>query len=336
MAGETNDVKKSLLLLTLVGSLFMQGCATHRINTRDSFVQVLKTVELAGCGTDRNNKEIKKCATFAKMSGVGSGVIVWNERSIGGKPRTLVLTADHVCHAENRLTQDVLPKHVLDGFKNSNGIEGDVTFNIAEIVISLKDSRGTQFKTESQPVLRHVDADICILESSINQPAIDVARAEPEFGEKIVNISAPYGLMFANPGGGAVYITEGLFSGNFLDGFNSKSMYTIWTAPGSSGSPLLNDRGEIVGMVSAISTLTWPRLSPPMVGVSSAPSNITFGPTLSQLQYSVSEAVAALKRGKPFIYSAKPSEAKAGAETQGSPEAEQYITPFILEWTLDE
>lgn len=328
-------MKKGTLLLALISIITLQGCASHRINTRDSFVQVLKTVEVSGCGVDKAKEGAQKCATFVKMSGVGSGAIVWNERSIGGKPRTLVMTADHVCHAENNFTQDKVPANILSGFKRENGITGNISFNISNVEIVLKDSRGIRYPTAPLPILRNPEADVCVVESSINKPAIAIAREEPEFGEKVVNVSAPYGLMFTSPDGGAVYITEGLYSGNFMMPNSPRSMYTIWTAPGSSGSPILNERGEIVGMVSAISIATWPRLSTPMVGVVSAPSNITFGPTIMQVRYSVKEAIAALKRGKPFIYAKEPIQsagATEGSTLEDTPEEEGFIAPFIWEW----
>ncbi len=31
------------------------------------------------------------------MNSTGSGAIIWNEYSLGEPPRTLILTADHVC-----------------------------------------------------------------------------------------------------------------------------------------------------------------------------------------------------------------------------------------------
>jgi len=331
-------VRKFLNITTvLVMALFVQGCAKHRLATRDSFVQVLKTVEISGCGTDIENAEEQKCATFAEFSGVGSGSVVWNERSLGGKPRTLVMTADHVCHdSRSQLTQDVVPPWVLDDFRRSNGISGDISFSISGIDITLRDSRGVEFESNPVPWLRNPEADICIIESSINQRALPIARHEPEFGERVVNISAPYGLMYTNAGGGAVYITEGNYSGNFSMRIGARSMYIIWTAPGSSGSPIINERGEVVGLVSAISTLTWPRMNHPQVGVVTAPSNITFGPTLEQIRFSVDEAVAALKRGQPFVYMSngisRPQQSGTTNNENDGTESEDFLFPYLFEW----
>jgi len=327
------------LLSTLAMTFLLNGCATHRMATRDSFVQVLKTVDISACGTDAASGSEERCAVFAQLSGVGSGAVVWNERAIGGKPRTLVMTADHVCHDRSRnITQEMIPPSVLDDFRISNGIEGNLTFNISSVDITLRDSRGVEFQTNPNPWLRNVEADICIIETSINRRAVPVARSEPEYGDKVVNISAPYGLMFTNPEGGAVYITSGHYTGNLTMVDGARSMYTIWTAPGSSGSPIINERGEIVGVVSAISMITWPRMSPPDVGVISAPSNITFGPTLEQIQFSVDEAIAALKRGEPFVYDSNNQNAAAsGASTsqgydESGVESEQFLFPYLYEW----
>jgi hypothetical protein len=229
----------------------------------------------------------------------------------------------------------------LESFRIRNGIIGEVTFVVSNIEITLRDSRGVEFPSQPEPWLRNKEADICILETSINRRPVPVARSEPEFGEQVINISAPYGLMFTSPDGGAVYITDGRYSGNFSMPEGARSMYVIWTAPGSSGSPIINERGEIVGMVSAISMLTWPQLNSWQTGVVSAPSNITFGPTLEQIRFSIDEGVAAMKRGKPFVYSHSVPVATPSEEILPPPEEDtgdtgtdgsDYLFPYFYDW----
>ena len=70
MQGDTNEVKLNIKLLsTLAVAFLMSGCATHRLATRDSFVQVLKTVDkgisvaqqLAGEAVTVQEKLLNKC-----------------------------------------------------------------------------------------------------------------------------------------------------------------------------------------------------------------------------------------------------------------------------------
>ena len=335
-----------LCLLVAASSFFFQGCAAHKISVRDSFVQVLKTVEVSGCGLDAEEKSKEKCATFVELSGVGSGAVVWNERTLGGSPRTLVLTADHVCHDRNKITNDSVPPMVIEMFKQRNGIVGDLKFIISKIDIKLRDSRGKMFNTRQEPWVRNVEADLCVLESSINQRAVSIARSGLEFGERGTNISAPYGLMFTSPEGGAVYVTDGLYSGTLTMEDGTRDMYTIWVAPGSSGSPIINKQGEIVGVVSAISTVTWARMAPRGVGVVSAPSNITFSPTLKDIQFTVNEAIAAIKRGKPYVHSTRSistnstenqdtgsvDETNENQSTVPDTGGHEFIFPYEYEW----
>lgn len=320
---------KKILLLSFISILSM-GCAAHKSNIRSSFLQVHKTVDVSGCGINPESPDEEKCAVFAQLSGVGSGAVIHNERSFGGEVRTLVMTADHVCHERTRLTESDIPMAMLQRFRAANQISGSLTFRITNTNITLKDSRGTIYQTTGQPILRNPSADICVLESSINQRALPIARSEPDYGDRVTNISAPYGLMYTSPDGGAVYITDGRYAGNLAIQSGPRSMYIIWTAPGSSGSPILNSSGEIVGVVSAISTVTWPRLSTPMVGVVTSPSNITFGPTLQDVQESVREAIAAMRRGTPYIHRGESTSSVNNASSSTVATDDEFVHPYIL------
>lgn len=327
-----NFIKSIFVFASLLN---LTGCVTlNKEALRDSFLQVHKTVIIAGCGTDPDDATVDKCAEFMKLGAVGSASVVYNEYTFGGGPRTLVMTADHVCHSDVELDRDSVPPIIIESFKKQRNISGDIKLVISERTLTLKDNNGTNYKTTNIPWIRNEKADICIIETSMNKRALLVSDYEPSFGDDIINISAPYGLMYSNSSGGAVYITEGLYGGVFNDFGYTRNMYTVWTAPGSSGSPIINSRGEIVGLVSSISTLPWSKLSTPMVGVVSAPSNITFGPTLKDIQSSIQEAIAAMRRGKPFntsdIAISGMQEGKETRANEGSEEERNDVPPIIL------
>jgi len=85
--------------------------------------------------------------------------------------------------------------------------------------------------------------DICILYSgSIREAPLVMAPAMPNNGEKVYNMAAPTGYSFKN----MVPIFEGRYSGINPEGW---AIYTIPVTGGSSGSPVLNKSGEVVGMI---------------------------------------------------------------------------------------
>ena len=85
--------------------------------------------------------------------------------------------------------------------------------------------------------------DVCILKvSGVWTEPVSIAEELAGPGSRVYNIAAPLGIF--SPG--MVLMFEGFYAvgdpmGNHL--------YTIPTAPGSSGSPILNNKGEVVGMI---------------------------------------------------------------------------------------
>ena len=98
--------------------------------------------------------------------------------------------------------------------------------------------------------------DLCMLmvlgpTNEIDKQIIKISEHKPYHGERVYNIAAPLGI-FAP---GMLPVFEGFYSGTCLyPEENKKSnvdMYSIPIRGGSSGSPILNNRGELIGVVIA-------------------------------------------------------------------------------------
>ena len=94
--------------------------------------------------------------------------------------------------------------------------------------------------------------DACILEGPrLNVRKLSIANSKPEIGQKIYNMAAPQGIF----GEDLVMLYEGFFSGVLKgDGLINPDadIYSLPANPGSSGSPIIDSRGKLVGMVWAI------------------------------------------------------------------------------------
>lgn len=86
--------------------------------------------------------------------------------------------------------------------------------------------------------------DACVLLIKTMDQHIEIAAPSLEgilLGERVFNMAAPGGYHTA----GTVLLFEGFYSG----GLKQAAWFTIPIAMGSSGSPILNKKGELVGMI---------------------------------------------------------------------------------------
>ena len=89
--------------------------------------------------------------------------------------------------------------------------------------------------------------DLCLLEirdMNFKIPALKIASKAPEYAERFYNLGAPLGVI----DGQMVPVFEGFFMGND----NEHAFYSIPAVGGSSGSPIVNSRGELIGMIHSV------------------------------------------------------------------------------------
>tara|TARA_R100000808_G_C2150877_1_gene159769 strand:+ start:1720 stop:2415 length:696 start_codon:yes stop_codon:yes gene_type:complete len=137
--------------------------------------------------------------------------------------KSYILTARHFCDEEAKGYIDVIDAHT-------------------------QKSQSVQTKVVAKS--NHMDA--CVLSApKLPVKAIGMALTKPDIGEKVYNMAAPQGVF----GEDLVMLFEGFYSGVLKgDGFHNPDadIYSLPANPGSSGSPIINSRGKLVGMVWAI------------------------------------------------------------------------------------
>ena len=222
---------RKLFLLMLVG--LVGGCTTlvkHPTAIKNSFVQINKSVEIKVCGN--TGEKTNECKTLLDMKSTGSGAVIWNEYIPGKKPRTLVLTADHICENEEYSLKDFDAK-VYSHIRNNLKFKGEVKV-ITKPRMLVVNAYGEKFKVKNSPWVRNVSADTCIVETSINAPTLEIGST-PKYGDKVYNIAAPKGIYNTSSSGGGVFFTEGLYNGEFIikSGKAGRlfSMYNLNAAP---------------------------------------------------------------------------------------------------------
>jgi S1-C subfamily serine protease len=89
------------------------------------------------------------------------------------------------------------------------------------------------------------ESDLCLIRIYSESPAIPITNAEIISGASVRYSGYPMGLYMP----GNLHHFSGYYSGSDLVGF---SMFSLAVTGGSSGSAILNDDGEIVGVISSV------------------------------------------------------------------------------------
>ena len=228
-----------MMFITFIGC---SSCATGTAlfgpgdlfrDKRRSFIKIdiYKNIYLAK--TSSVSKELLSEEYEIDLRSSASGFIIGHDRGI-----TLVATSAHVC--------SILYGNQL-GFLAPNYSPWDSSWKMTERAsYILNDYKGRSYA--SIPIAYNFDSDICVLGSAkISLPALKISKFKPIIGEKYYNIAAPMGLWSSK----MIPLFEGFYLGDMKIRSNRKPSYafSIPTKGGSSGSPILNSSGEVVGAI---------------------------------------------------------------------------------------
>ena len=212
-------MKKYLIItILLLLSSFVNSCAfqTNVIKSlQDAKKSILKIETWARLGAC--DKETGVCAATELIS-MGSGAVVLY------KNKKVVLTAAHVCK------QDSFEKFV----NTHNG----------RFFLKAIDRGGKEYLIR---VIKYDNnQDICLLASISGDlpPYLKISSKKPEYAEIVYNLAAPLGII----DGQMVPTYQGFFFGNS----EGNAFYSIPVAGGSSGSPIVSSKGELIGMIHSV------------------------------------------------------------------------------------
>ncbi len=135
------------------------------------------------------------------------------------------LTAGHVCHEEG------VGEEVAPGAKMA-------------LQIRAFDLFGEEY--EASITSLDLENDLCLLKvDGLQGPTLPLAMHGPDIGDKVFSMMAPLGLAKKN----MVPLYTGFYSGKY-ENFNMEAFYTLPCTGGSSGSPIMNSSGEVIGVIS--------------------------------------------------------------------------------------
>ena len=200
----------------------------------ESFVHIniTKVVKPGYCF--ENNEDMVGCQKILEKlpdvptGGTGSGMV------ISHKSKIYVLTAAHVCALAGNFPTEA----EYENFKFSLTVDSEISLSLYE---------GKVYK--SKIIAQESKTDLCLLEAPKKLDGIKpvyLSRIPPSRGDKVFNVAAPMGIVGKN----LTLIFSGYYSGHH----QGWQYYTFVARPGSSGSLVLNEKYQVIGMVNVAMT----------------------------------------------------------------------------------
>jgi len=166
---------------------------------------------------------LKRCSENAcetgRISSAGSGFVV----KITYKG-AFIITASHVCTT------------------NQSGLLPGVT---ATDKLKVETLGGKYY--DAVMLVHDPEIDACLMFAEDLVDGVEevvLSSSAPEEGDKVYNIASPHAIHYPN--------VVPIFEGRYIGQRGKNAFYTFDAAPGSSGSMILNENGELIGLLHSV------------------------------------------------------------------------------------
>ena len=208
--------------------LLSTGLDEGNKNFRESFLKVENRFSTRECKEDEKLQKTE-CTIQRIMSSASAFVVS------SGKGGSYAITAAHFCEDDIEL----LLQSVVQGVP------------IRKIEFYAYDIDMKKYDINIVDYDRELDLCLIYVKKLQKNPAL-IAQDSPKPGDKTYNLAAPLGMFNKN----MIPKLDGYFAGYYHRGSHNKdqqfAIYSVPAVGGSSGSPLFNKDGYIIGMIHSV------------------------------------------------------------------------------------
>lgn len=252
-----------LIVITILINLISKSTLSHPLNNIDNNIESFGILEIYA---QIKLKDRIFCNPLIQSCNKNISIAILSMNSLLSK--VPVLKSSSVCIESNNISTFITANHVCDEIDNANNETDSFKDSINTIMNNLKsinpDVKNSDVIIQFYYHIKNInnkkfkivkigkrlkDFDLCLLKiEGKYESESKISKKIPKIGDLIYNIAIPEGIQFKD----TLPIFTGIYSGTYeSDDSNYSYLLSIPASQGSSGSPVFNSSGEIIGIIYA-------------------------------------------------------------------------------------